>query len=276
MAANPLKPLIKGMFVMLAVAAVVLFAYFARLTLIAEQERVSESQKRSKEVNERFRREMEADQRAIKLRREQEAARAKEAAERRAKEDASFAAAEAKKRPVDIGVAFGNARRKAEAGDAEAQNLLGVIYHKGMDQVIHLDPGTHGMRISPLVLSALTGEDLSRGAMPSIRFVSIPVLPANSQEAVRWLERAALQGHREAQATLASLLFYTLQDSVAGYKWSLIADANPTASTDGKLDGHTPASRKLLRERLLLKLTQEQVAEAEKKAKAFEPKKEKP
>ncbi len=276
MAANPLKPLIKGMFVMLAVAAVVLFAYFARLVLIAEQERVAESQKRSKEINERFRREMEENQRATKLRREQEAARAKEAAERRAKEDASFAAAEAKKRPIDVGVAFGNARRSAETGSADAQNLLGVIYRLGMDQVIHLDPGTHGMQFSPHVLSALTGEDLSRGAMPSIRFVSIPVIPANSQEAGRWLERAALQGHREAQATLASLLYYTLHDPVAAYKWSLIADADPAASTEGKLDGHTPASRKLLRERLLQKLTQEQVAEAEKKAKSFVPKKEKP
>jgi TPR repeat protein len=276
MAPNPLKPLIKGMFVMLAVAAVVLFAYFARLALIAEQERIAESQKRSKEINDGFRRKAVAEATAAKLRREQEAARAKETAERRAKEDASFAAAEAKKRPVDVGVAFGNARRSAEAGEADAQNLLGVIYHKGMDQVIHLDPGTHGMQFSPHVLSALTGEDLSRGSMPSIRFVSIPVIPANSQEAVRWLERAALQGHHEAQATLASLLFYTLQDPVTSYKWSLIADANPTASTDGKLDGHTPASRKLLRERSLLKLTQEQVAEAEKKAKAFVAKKEKP
>jgi TPR repeat protein len=276
MAPNPLKPLIKGMFVMLAVAAVVLFAYFARLTLIAEQERVAESQKRSKEINEGFRRKAVAEATAAKLRREQEAARAKETAERRAKEDATFAAAEAKKRPVDVGVAFGKARRNAEAGDADAQNLLGVIYHKGMDAVIHLNPDTHGMQISPHVLSALTGEDLSRGSMPSIRFVSIPVIPANSQEAVRWLERAALQGHHEAQATLASLLFYTLQDPVTSYKWSLIADANPTASTDGKLDGHTPASRKLLRERILQKLTPDQKAESEKKAMAFVAKKEKP
>jgi TPR repeat protein len=276
MASNPLKPLIKGMFVMLAVAAVVLLATVARLALIAEQERVAESQKRSKEINEGFRRKMEADQQASKLRREQEAARAKDAAERRAKVDASFAAAEAKKRPVDVGVAFGNTRRKAEAGDADAQHLLGVIYHKGMDTVIHLDQGTHGMQLTPQVLSALTGEDLSRGAMPSIRFVSIPVIPANPQEAVRWLERAALQGHREAQATLASLLFYTLQDSVAGYKWSLIADAGPDASMEGKLTGHTPASRKLLHERLLQKLTPDQKAESEKKAKAFVAKKEKP
>jgi TPR repeat protein len=274
MAANPLKPLIKGMFVMIAVAAVVLFAYFARLALIAEQERIAEAQKRSKEINDGFRRKAVAEATAAKLRREQEATRAKDAAERRAKEDASFAAAEAKKRPVDVGVAFGNARRSAEAGDADAQNLIGVIYHKGMDAIIHLDPGTHGMQFSPQVLSALTGEDLSRGSMPSLRFVSIPVIPANSQEAVRWLERAALQGHREAQSTLASLLFYTLQDPVSSYKWSLIADAD--APTDGKLTGHTPASRRLLRERLLQKLTQDQKAESEKKAKAFQPKKEKP
>jgi Tfp pilus assembly protein PilO len=87
MAANPLKPLIKGMFVMLAVAAVVLFAYFARLTLIAEQERVAEAQKRSKEINEGFRRKMEADQRAIKLRREQKAALDKEADEKQPKKE---------------------------------------------------------------------------------------------------------------------------------------------------------------------------------------------
>jgi uncharacterized membrane protein (DUF106 family) len=81
MAPNPLKPLIKGMFVMLAVVAVVLLAYIARLALIAEQERVAESQKRSKEINERFRKTSEENYRASKLRREQETARVKKAAE---------------------------------------------------------------------------------------------------------------------------------------------------------------------------------------------------
>jgi uncharacterized membrane protein (DUF106 family) len=87
MAPNPLKPLIKGMFVMLAVAAVVLLAYTARLALIAEQERVAEAQKRSKEINERYRSEREADQRAIKLRREQKAALDKETAEKQPKKE---------------------------------------------------------------------------------------------------------------------------------------------------------------------------------------------
>jgi Tfp pilus assembly protein PilO len=87
MAPNPLKPLIKGMFVMLAVAAVVLLAYVARLALIAEQERVAESQKRSKEINEGFRRKMESDQQASKLRREQKAALDKEAAAKQPKKE---------------------------------------------------------------------------------------------------------------------------------------------------------------------------------------------
>lgn len=87
MASNPLKPLIKGMFVMLAVAAVVLLATIARLALIAEQERVTEAQKRSKEINERYRSEREADQRAIKLRREQKAALDKEADEKQPKKE---------------------------------------------------------------------------------------------------------------------------------------------------------------------------------------------
>lgn len=87
MASNPLKPLIKGMFVMLAVAAVILLATVARLALIAEQERVAEAQKRSKEINERYRSEREADQRAIKLRREQKAALDKEAAEKQPKKE---------------------------------------------------------------------------------------------------------------------------------------------------------------------------------------------
>ncbi len=83
MAPNPLKPLIKGMFVMLAVAAVVLFANFARLTLIAEQERVAESQKRSKEINERFQSTIsEKNYRVTKPRREQESGPDKEAAEK--------------------------------------------------------------------------------------------------------------------------------------------------------------------------------------------------
>ncbi len=87
MAPNPLKPLIKGMFVMLAVAAVVLLATIARLALIAEQERVAEAQKRSKEINERYRSERDADQRDFKLRREQKAALDKEAAEKQPKKE---------------------------------------------------------------------------------------------------------------------------------------------------------------------------------------------
>ena len=51
MASNPLKPLIKGMFVMLAVAAVVLLATVARLALIAEQERVAEAHNLSNNKN---------------------------------------------------------------------------------------------------------------------------------------------------------------------------------------------------------------------------------
>jgi uncharacterized membrane protein (DUF106 family) len=87
MASNPLKPLIKGMFVMLAVVAVVLLAYIARLALIAEQERVAEAQKRSKEINERFQKTSEENYRASKLRREQEAARVKKAAESQPKKE---------------------------------------------------------------------------------------------------------------------------------------------------------------------------------------------
>ena len=87
MASNPLKPLIKGMFVMLAVVAVVLLATIARLALIAEQERVAEAQKRSKEINERFQKTSEENYRASKLRREQEAARVKKAAESQPKKE---------------------------------------------------------------------------------------------------------------------------------------------------------------------------------------------
>jgi uncharacterized membrane protein (DUF106 family) len=87
MAPNPLKPLIKGMFVMLAVAAVVLLAYVARLALIAEQERVAEYQKRSQEINERFQKTSEENFRASKLRREQKAALDKEAAAKQPKKE---------------------------------------------------------------------------------------------------------------------------------------------------------------------------------------------
>ena len=87
MAPNPLKPLIKGMFVMLAVVAVVLLATIARLALIAEQERVAEAQKRSKEINERFQKTSEENYRASKLRREQESARVKKAAEKQPKKE---------------------------------------------------------------------------------------------------------------------------------------------------------------------------------------------
>jgi hypothetical protein len=276
MAPNPLKPLIKGMFVMLAVAAVVLLAYVARLALIAEQERVAESQKRSKEINEGFRRKMEADQQANKLRREQEAARAKEAAERRAKEAAARSEAEAKKRPVDVGMAFGEVRRRAESGDPNAQYLLGRIYFLGMDHVVRMDPSTYGLSLDTRATSALLSlKDITR-SISGLRFINIPLLPADRKEAVRWYERAANQGHREAQSSLMSVFYYEFPDAVAGYKWSLLCDGPPIVPNEFKLVEHTPEWKKMMLERWPKKLTPEQKAVAEQQAKAFVPKKEKP
>lgn len=267
MAPNPLKPLIKGLFVMLIVAGAVLFVQAVRLTVIAEQERVAESQRRSQEMRERAERQMEENRKAAQLRREQEAARAKEAAGRRAQESAA-AADDANKPAINLTAAFDRKLRQAADGDPNAQFLTGFVYYVGMDRIV----ATRDSRLTVLnsqIVTLLIGEPLATKPL-----VSIPTFKRNNEVAIRWFERAARQGHQCAQAHL-SMAHAGRGDYAQAYQWMLVAEGPRLA--DEIAFGLPPISlRKSMQENFGKRLTPEQVADAEKQAKAFQPKKEKP
>lgn len=271
MADASLKPLIRAMVAMALVAGAVLFGYSVRLAILEEQQRIEANMQANKERQEQWRKEREAADLRAKARREDDALRL---AQGQARDHATLQAIQAKKRAVDVGSAFGNVRRRAEDGEPNAQHLLGRIYLRGMDDVLSVDPATFGVSYSAPAAAALTGEPNFSRSAEVIRFVNLPRIPANPKEAARWFERAALQGHREAQSSLAQLYCYQLADPVAGYRWVLISEGPAVLPDELKVESHTPAWRMQLREKLSAKLSPPQRAEAEQLAKEFKPKKE--
>lgn len=269
MAPNPLKPLITGMFFMLALTAAVLFAHFLRVTMIEQEER-REAARQSMAI-ETKRRFQEREKTAQEM-----AQPSAKVAEARAKERAQLEEIQAKKPAIDVGAAFGKLRRKAEAGDAEAQALMGYIHLRGMDAVLRVDPKTFGVSSSTKHATALIGQDIGP-LFFNTRFTAIPRMPQDRATGMMWYDRAARQGHLDAQASLASAYAYgptPVSKFVDGYQWCLIADQKPWPTDYPSLDGNTTLSRQRCRDMFERKLTDEEKALARKGAEAFRPTKE--
>lgn len=240
MAPNPLKPLIQGMMVMLIVALAVLLAYGLRLIVIEEERRTEAALKANQEMQEKWRQQQTAADQKVRRQREEAAAQAKAAEAARARDRAALDALQAKKRPLDVGAAFGRLRRKAEGGDPDAQALMGFIFLLGMNNVLAVDPRTYGVTASTKHASALIGEDIGP-RMFDTRFESIPTLPPNRIQGLQWYERAAYQGHRGAQASLAAA-HVGHPTAFIGYKWALVASKTPWPKDFVTMDGHSQRS----------------------------------
>jgi hypothetical protein len=274
MASNPLKPLIVGTFVMLAVISGVLLVNLVRTSAIEQERRRTETQKRYAEESARRQREFEQREAEAKQRREKEAeqrrlaaeAAAKAERERREAAEAAAKAEAAKRQPIDVTAAFDRKLHQAQAGDPNAQFLVGFIYYLGMDRIV-------GMRDNRLtvynrtVLTMLIGEELAIKPL-----VSVPTFRRNDEVATKWTERAALQGHRGAQAHLGIVNAGRGKHDQA-YLWTLISEG---PSLRGEINFPMPPAelRNSMKENFRKKLTPEQAAEAEKKAKEFKAKKE--
>lgn len=256
MTQDPLKPLIRGMLVMILVIAGVFAVYSLRQVVLEEQRRIEAN---DKAMQEKWRQEREAADRANKARLEQQ-----------------MADSRAKERLIDVGAAFGELRRKAEGGDPDAQYLLGRIYVVGM-QGIFIKPreGSTGMGYVSRLVQALTGVSPIGPTAKGVRYISIPVIPANLDEGYRWYERAALQGHRQAQASLGQK-FLLRTDPSDGYYWMLLAAEPMSLPAEAKISDFTPEWLRTMQKHAKDRMTPEQVAETEKRAKAFQPKKERP
>lgn len=241
MAQDPLKPLIQGMLAMILIVAAVFFVHALRQVMLEEQRRIEANDKANKAMQEKWRQEREAAELQARRRREEAAAQSAAVAQARARDRAALDALQAKKRPMDVGAAFGRLRRKAEGGDPDAQALMGYVFLRGMNAVITVDPSTHGVTASTKHASALIGEDIGP-RMFDTRFESVPILPANRAQGLQWYERAASQGHRGAQASLAAAHVGHPPSAFLGYKWALIATKTPWPKDFISMDGDTQAS----------------------------------
>jgi len=266
MASNPLKPLIKGMFAMLFVAAAVMIILFVRDAIDAEQRRVAENRQRIEESRrqaqaeqDRIQAEIARNKQALHARREQEAAAARAAA----------AAAAAEKLTFDVSAGFEKTLHRAAAGDPHAQYLVGFIYFIGMDKVVQVRD-SKVVVLNPVVITALNG-----GMLGSRQLVSPPTFKRDQKVATTWLERAALQGHRGAQVLLAMTHLNNGQgDRKLAYQWLLTCEGPPILQNELSLSNPPPSVIASMKEKVRQRLTPEQAAEAEKSAKDFKPKKE--
>ena len=287
MASNPLKPLIAGMFFMgmIAVATLAGFWFLAEtreadkrmaLRVAANQQRVQEEAARYKAENDARRKQIEeADHRAFV---------AREAAE--AKRKAELAA----RRKINVSERIEALRLKAEDGDAESQYLYGWIKRFGISGLGDFNPDGTARQIRPTVAYPILGGN-SVGKLHEILFVDIPVITRDETAALSWFERAALQGHDESQYEMAHYHSFAGPgyDVVEAYKWYLLGRTSYFDSTgmvhttrrlgeDGRIrhEPLPPGSRPYAPPGLVGILTPAQKAEAQKRAKAFVPRKEKP
>ena len=171
------------------------------------------------------------------------------------------------RRKIDVGALYDTLRKNAEAGDPDAQFLMGVILTKGMEDLVSGDAGAMMFSVH---FPALIGEPMPD--LQTVNIVNIPAVPADPPASVRWYERAARQGHAEAQVRLADDLADKGRHQ-EGLTWILIADRNrATGTKPTMLDYHTyTAWRNNLREMFERKLSDKDEAEARRRADAFRP-----
>jgi TPR repeat protein len=148
-------------------------------------------------------------------------------------------------------------RPLAEQGYAPAQHRVGVMYVFGQGVQHDWTEAVRWFRAS-----AEQGMGNSQFSM-GLRYLEGQGVDKDSQSAARWLQLAADQGINEAASVLATLYSNgdgVPQDAVESYKWLAIAN--------GQIEpNHGNLSLKDLAE----KLTDDQLAEARRRASAFVP-----
>lgn len=242
----------------------------------------AQNKQRIEEAQERFRAESEARRKKI-----QEADR-RTFAEREAAE-AKRKAELAGRRQIDV---FQRQRVsvKAANGDPESQYLWGWLCRFGLSGLGDFNPDGTARQLRPMVAYPVFGENLF-GKTNDVLFVDLPVLERNEKAALSGSSAPRLQGHAEAQYELAQHRTFAGpgEDLVEAYKWYLVAktryfDSRDVVHSTRRLgdDGLIryaalpPESRPYVPPGLLNSLKPAQKAEAEKRAKAFKPKKENP
>jgi TPR repeat protein len=154
---------------------------------------------------------------------------------------------------------------KAEKGDVEAQFKLGVVYESGKGV-----PQNFAESIKWTRKAAEQGYAKAQIHLGDCYAVGKGV-PKDHSEEKKWYHKAAEQGDADGQAMLAMRCYFSLnepRDLVEAYKWACLAAAHTT--TDAKNDKFGAD----FRDSLLKDMTPDQIAEAQRQAATFIPKKE--
>jgi len=158
-------------------------------------------------------------------------------------------------------------RPLAEQGDARAQTLLGLIYHRGF----HGGGATQKNEgeATKWFLRAAEQGDASAQLHLGIMYSEGRAVPQNFAEAAKWYRLAADQGNAQAQFSLG--LFYVRGEgvpasNVQAHKWLNLAAAHFTASESR--DRQAAAKN---RDAVAFKMTREEIAEAQKLAREWKP-----
>ena len=158
----------------------------------------------------------------------------------------------------DYATALREWRPLAEKGDALAQYNLGVLYRKGRG-VPQDDVQARGWYAK----AAAQGQAKAQFNLGTLYFNGEGV-PKDYQQALRWFRLAADQGEALAQTKMAVMYDEgqgVPKNIVQAYKWYSLAATN----------GDKPAT--LLRDSLANQMTPAQIAEAQKLAQEWKPKK---
>jgi len=143
-------------------------------------------------------------------------------------------------------------RELAEAGNAQAQYHLGIIYSKGQEVEKNIFEAVSFLR-----------HAAEQGHVEAQYHLALLYRQGNSMaDAREWMTRAALNGHRSAQVELGRMLAKGNgggPDYVEAYKWWLIAAKHGDMAADQN------------RAKLEILMTEEQIRRAVSLAVAFEP-----
>lgn len=153
----------------------------------------------------------------------------------------------------DYQTAFRELLPLAEQGVAEAQFGVGVMYSDGQGVAKNPSEAVKWFR-----RAAEQGLDRAQLSLANMYYLGQEV-PGNPVEAVKWYRRAAEQGHPQAQFSLASMYSAgngVRQDYVLAYMWCILSDAGSGVRRC---------------ERVVPKMTKEQVVRAKELASKFVP-----
>ncbi len=154
---------------------------------------------------------------------------------------------------------FDSLKRFADKGVAEAQYYVGFRYFDGSAGVRDSAEGLKWIRKSA------AGGDPYAPEILGILFNSGSLVPANSDSAAYWIQRAAELDNGVCQARMADYRWHTARtadDSITGYMWSGLAIFNLFAENDRKAGDS-------LKSYYASHLTPEQIAQGDSKVISF-------